>query len=201
MVKVPDKLKPGANESLAMIAHAKGVQIYECRAKKDQAGRLRMGIRGSRSRSFRRGRKQDRPTLCRPALGIDRWQQAHGYGEGTCRRASADSVPWLLLTTKSVRSEGSFSKVTSVQRVSTVGGVAPKVGCSQAAAGTHASTTRRTITSSSPSKRASCSDSRETGAACGPHRPPQGKQRSRRPLQPLLSNLHVLRGCSVQAAE
>jgi len=37
-VEVPDKLKPGANESLAMIVPAKGVQIYECRARKDQAG-------------------------------------------------------------------------------------------------------------------------------------------------------------------
>ncbi len=36
-VNVPDKLKPRANESLAMIIPAKGVQIYECRAKKDQA--------------------------------------------------------------------------------------------------------------------------------------------------------------------
>src|SRR6266566_1712888 len=38
MVRVPDKLKPGANESLAMIVPAKGVQIYECRARKDQVG-------------------------------------------------------------------------------------------------------------------------------------------------------------------
>src|SRR5262245_33693229 len=37
-VKVPDKLKPGANESVAMIVPARGVQIYECRAKKDQVG-------------------------------------------------------------------------------------------------------------------------------------------------------------------
>jgi len=29
MVKVPDNLQPGANESLAMIVSAKGVQIYE----------------------------------------------------------------------------------------------------------------------------------------------------------------------------
>src|SRR4029450_9359253 len=36
-VNVPDKLKPGANESLELIVSAKGVQIYECRAKKDQA--------------------------------------------------------------------------------------------------------------------------------------------------------------------
>ena len=32
---VPDKLKPDAGESLAMIVAAKGVQIYECRAGKD----------------------------------------------------------------------------------------------------------------------------------------------------------------------
>ena len=36
-VTVPDKLKPGANESLALIAPAKGVQIYERRARADRA--------------------------------------------------------------------------------------------------------------------------------------------------------------------
>ena len=37
-IAVPEKLRPGPNESLAMIVPAKGVQIYECRARKDQAG-------------------------------------------------------------------------------------------------------------------------------------------------------------------
>ena len=37
-VNVPDKLKPGVNESLALVVPAKGVQIYECRARTDQAG-------------------------------------------------------------------------------------------------------------------------------------------------------------------
>jgi len=49
-----------------------------------------------------------------------------------------DAIPWLLLAAKSVGSEGSFSKVTSVQRVNTVGGGAPKAGCSQAVVGTPA---------------------------------------------------------------
>src|SRR5712692_4671986 len=48
----------------------------------------------------------------------------------------ADAIPWLLLAVKSVGPAGSFSKVTSIQRVNTVGGAAPKAGCSQAAAGT-----------------------------------------------------------------
>lgn len=51
-------------------------------------------------------------------------------------RDCLDAIPWLLLAAKPAGAEGSFSKVTSVQRVSTVGGVAPKGGCSQAAAGT-----------------------------------------------------------------
>src|SRR5882757_627027 len=37
-VQVPDKLSPGADESLAMIVSAKGVQIYECRASKGVRG-------------------------------------------------------------------------------------------------------------------------------------------------------------------
>jgi len=48
---------------------------------------------------------------------------------------AADAMPWLLLTAKPVGSQGSFSNVASIQRVNTVGGAAPKAGCSQAEAG------------------------------------------------------------------
>ena len=136
--KVPEKLKAGANESLAMIVPAKGVQIYECRAKKEQAKGLRMGIRGSRSRSLRRARKQDWPPLCRPPLGGHGWQQHRGYCEGAGRRADGRRHSRLLLSAKSVGPEGAFSKVTSIQRVNTAGGGAPKTGCSEAAVGTPA---------------------------------------------------------------
>ena len=51
---------------------------------------------------------------------------------------TADAIPWLLLSAKSVGPEGSFSKVSSIQRVNTAGGVAPKTGCSQATAATPA---------------------------------------------------------------
>ena len=51
-VNVPDKLKPPANESLAMIVPAKGVQIYECRAKKDQAASYDWAFVAPRGRSL-----------------------------------------------------------------------------------------------------------------------------------------------------
>jgi Protein of unknown function (DUF3455) len=50
----------------------------------------------------------------------------------------ANAIPWLLLTASSVGAAGSFSTVTSIQRVNTVGGVAPKSGCSETTAGARA---------------------------------------------------------------
>jgi len=79
MVRVPDKLKPGASESLAMIVPAKGVQIYECRARKDRVGEYEWAFVAPEADLFdARGNR----------VGIDRWQQDLGYGEGACRCAS-----------------------------------------------------------------------------------------------------------------
>ena len=137
-VNVPDTLKPGANESLAMIVPAKGVQIYECRARKDQVGGYEWAFVAPEADLFdvrgnRIGRHYAGP----------HWESTDGSKIlGTVKERDdapvADAIPWLLLAATSVGSEGSFSKVTSIQRVSTVGGVAPKAACSQAAAGTPA---------------------------------------------------------------
>ena len=140
MVKVPDKLKPGASESLAMIVAAKGVQIYECRARKDQVGGYEWAFVAPEADLFdARGNR-----IGRHYAG-PHWESTDGSKiSGTVKERAdapvADAIPWLLLAAKSVGPDGSFSKVTSIQRVNTVGGVAPKVGCSQAAVGTPART-------------------------------------------------------------
>jgi hypothetical protein len=45
------------------------------------------------------------------------------------------SIPWLLLETHSTGKVGVFAKVTSIQRVATVGGIAPSSGCGTATIG------------------------------------------------------------------
>ncbi len=138
MVKMPDKLKPGSSESLAMIVPAKGVQIYECRARKDQVGEYEWAFVAPEADLFdARGNR-----IGRHYAG-PHWESTDGSKIlGTVKERAdapvADAIPWLLLAAKSVGSEGSFSKVTSIQRVNTVGGVAPKAGCSRTAAGTPA---------------------------------------------------------------
>ena len=136
--QVPDKLKPAANESLTMIVPARGVQIYECRARTDQAGAYDWAFVAPEAdlfdtRGARIGRHYAGP----------HWESTDGSKiVGTVKeRADApvgDAIPWLLLAARSVGPEGAFSRVTSIQRVNTVGGVAPATGCSQAAAGTPA---------------------------------------------------------------
>jgi hypothetical protein len=135
-VAVPDKLKPGANESLAMVVPAKGVQIYECRASKE--GNFEWAFVAPEAELFdARGNK-----IGRHYAG-PHWEAADGSKilASLKERADApqvDAIPWLLLNAKSVGPAGSFSKVTSIQRVNTVGGIAPKSGCSKAAVGTPA---------------------------------------------------------------
>ncbi len=138
VVKVPDKLQPGVNESLAMIVPAKGGQIYECRAREDQAGGYEWAFVAPEAdlldpRGNRIGRHYAGPY----------WEAADGSKilgmlKERADAPAADAIPSLRLAAKSVAPAGSFSKVTGVQRVNTVGGIAPKTGCSQAPVGTPA---------------------------------------------------------------
>ena len=134
-VNVPEKLTPGAEQSLAMIVSARGVQIYECRARKDQAGEYEWAFVAPEADLFdARGNRTGRH------YAGPHWEGSDGSRiVGSLRERAeapvADAIPWLLLGAKSVGADGAFGKVTSVQRVNTAGGTAPKAGCSLATAG------------------------------------------------------------------
>jgi hypothetical protein len=138
LAEVPDKLNPAANESLAMIAAAKGVQIYECRVKNNAAAGHEWAFVAPEAELFdARGKP-----IGRHGAG-PYWQATDGSRiVGTLKQRTdapvAGAVPWLLLATKSNGPNGAFSKVTSVQRVNTVGGVAPAADCTRESAGTMA---------------------------------------------------------------
>jgi hypothetical protein len=123
-VTVPDNLKPGGSEKLARVVPAKGVQIYECRDGK-------WAFVAPEAELFDAAGKKIGRHYAGP-----HWEAADGSKIVAAVKERADapaggSIPWLLLSAKSVGGEGSFSKVTSIQRVATVGGVAPAGQCSQ----------------------------------------------------------------------
>lgn len=138
LVAVPEKLRPAANESLAMIVPAKGVQIYECRAGKSAGTGYEWAFVAPEAELFDAHGK----LIGRHGAG-PHWQSSDGSRiVGTLKQRAdapmAGAVPWLLLATKSNGPEGRFSKVTSIQRVNTVGGVAPAAECTRESAGTTA---------------------------------------------------------------
>ena len=137
-VNVPDKLKPRDNKSIAMIVPAKGVQIYECQAKKDQAGAYEWAFVAPEADLFDESGKKIGRHYAGPYWESTDGSKIAGTVKESADAPQADAIPWLLLATKSVGSQGSFSQITSIQRVNTFGGAAPKTGCSQSTVGTTA---------------------------------------------------------------
>ena len=136
--KVPASLAPAAGESLAMVVRAEGVQIYECRARKDAPGTYEWAFVGPQAQLLdARGN-----TVGHHGIG-PYWQANDGSRVvGTVKAKSdapvAGAIPWLLLDTAAAGPEGRFSRVRSIQRVNTIGGVAPAYGCTGASVGTTA---------------------------------------------------------------
>ena len=135
---VAQKLKVGAEESLAMIVPAKGVQIYECRASQGQGGNYEWAFVGPEADLFDTSGMKIGRHYAGPS-----WEAIDGskiVGSVIQSAAAPDegAIAWLLLGAKSVGPAGQFSKVSSVRRVHTIGGVAPSDGCSAAAMGARA---------------------------------------------------------------
>jgi len=132
---VPDNLKP-ANESVAMIVAAKGVQIYECRQSKNQADAYEWALVAPEADLFDASGKKFGKHYAGPHWEAPDGSRIVGTAKERADAPQADAIPWVLLTAKSDGGQGILSKITSVQRVNTAGGVAPQAGCSESTIGT-----------------------------------------------------------------
>lgn len=122
-------LTPAADQELELVLHAVGTQNYVCNAA--GTGWTFLGPRANLLDD--RGRVVG--THYASAAGPTRpaWQYRDGSTVVMKREAgvsvSPTSIPWLLLTAVSHEGAGRFSEVTSIQRLSTRGGVAPAAPC------------------------------------------------------------------------
>ncbi|HEX6829857.1 MAG TPA: DUF3455 domain-containing protein [Burkholderiales bacterium] len=127
--EVPANLRPPASQVLFLEALASGVQIYECASKPDQPSSYEWAFRAPEaSLTDPTGRH-----LGKHFAGPT-WESTDGssvVGEVKARDPGPNpsAIPWLLLGAKSTAGAGVLSKTTSVQRVTTVGGVAPADPC------------------------------------------------------------------------
>jgi hypothetical protein len=120
---IPDTLSPGPGEKLSMVVPAKGFEwafvapdadLFDARG--HQIGRHGAG----------------------PYWEANDGSRVVGTLKARADAPAAGSIPWLLLSTKGTGQAGSFSKVSSIQRVDTSGGVAPASPCTPELAGRQA---------------------------------------------------------------
>jgi hypothetical protein len=115
---VPDAIaEPG--ETIVLIVHAEGAQVYECKAGAD--GKLAWAFREPIATLLADGR-----TVGRHYAGPN-WEYSDGsalVGKATASvpGTTANDIPWLRLEVISRRGSGLLTGATTVQRINTLGG-------------------------------------------------------------------------------
>jgi len=132
---VPEALRPGAGEAPLVTLTARGVQIYECRAKKDDAQAAEWAFVAPEAELVDRDGRPAGKHYAGPRWEAPDGSKIVGSVKARADAPAAGAIPWLLLSTKSDGPDGAFAKVTSVQRLRTAGGVAPASGCTPATLG------------------------------------------------------------------
>lgn len=121
--EIPASLQPPAGQTLILKTHAAGWQIYTCGA--DSDGKPAWTLKAPEADLYDASGKLVGHHKAGPS-----WVHRDGSvvtGKAAAHVDSPDpkSIPWLLLSATGHTGEGSFAKVSSIQRVHTEGGLAP----------------------------------------------------------------------------
>ena len=128
---VPANLVPPPGNTLTSVFKAKGVQVYGCTDTKwtliepaaSLTGITLNPVKVASALHFRG------PSWQSPEDG----SLVEGTGPVSAPSVTPNSIPQLLVTAKASRGPGVFGDVTFIQRLSTVGGVAPSTACTTGA--------------------------------------------------------------------
>ena len=138
VVDVPDNLAPPGSSVLLFELSASGVQIYACEADPNDATSYVWTFKAPEAVLM-----NSRGEVVGTHFAGPTWQGTDGSTvvAAVLDRADAQeagAIPWLLLEAEDHMGSGAFSTVTYIQRLDTVGGVAPAEGCDEAHEGEEA---------------------------------------------------------------
>jgi hypothetical protein len=130
--QVPKELQPPANEQLVMQVHAKGDQIYTCKA---DGAQFAWALKAPEAQLFDKSGNPFGKHFAGPSWEANDGGRVTGKAVANAPSPDADSIPWLLVTVVGRSGEGLLARVTSIQRINTKNGKAPASGCDAAHAG------------------------------------------------------------------
>jgi hypothetical protein len=137
-VVIPGNLSAPPTDSLVRTLWADGVQIYECRANSAGTGFPEWVFVAPEAKLV-----DSNGVLVGHHYAGPTWEAGDGSKVVGVVKAKVDApapgaIAWLLLATHSTGKPGLFAKVTTIQRVATVGGAMPTTGCGTATVGQQA---------------------------------------------------------------
>jgi len=129
---VPDSLKAPVGEEVVLVGHATGVQIYVCQAGADQ--KFAWVFKAPEAELTDSTGKKIIHHFAGPTWKHVDGSEVVGKVAAKADAPSPQAIPWLLLTATSHTGEGILSRVTSIQRIHTEGGLAPNANTCDASA-------------------------------------------------------------------
>jgi hypothetical protein len=127
--QVPKELQPPASERFLLQLHAKGDQIYICKA---DGAQFAWTLKAPEAQLFDKDGKPFGKHFAGPSWEANDSSRVTGKAVANAPSPDADSIPWLLVTVASRSGDGILMPATSIQRVNTKGGKAPASGCDAA---------------------------------------------------------------------
>jgi hypothetical protein len=124
--QVPQTLQPPASEQLLLQVHAKGDQVYTCKADGAQFSWM---LKEPDAQLFDKEGKPFGKHFAGPSWEATDGSRITGKAAANAPSPDADSIPWLLVKVVSHSGAGVLVPVTSLQRINTKGGKAPASGC------------------------------------------------------------------------
>ena len=132
---VPAQLRPAAGEVLFLEAQGEGVQIYDCSLQAAQPATYAWTFRAPEAQLKDSSGHVLGRHFTGPTWELDDGGSVVGELKARAPSPSPSAIPWLLLTARATAGSGKLTATMSIQRLQTVGGIAPSVGCNAANAG------------------------------------------------------------------
>jgi Protein of unknown function (DUF3455) len=130
--EVPQQLQPPANEQLFLRVHAKGHQVYVC---KEDVAQYVWTLKAPDAQLFDKDGKPFGKHFAGPSWEANDGSRVTGQAVTNAPSPDPDSIPSLLVHVVSHEGSGVLSRATTIQRLNTNGGKAPRSGCDVAHAG------------------------------------------------------------------
>jgi hypothetical protein len=130
--EVSENLQAPAGEEVILAAHANGVQIYACQLGADQ--KLTWVLKAPEAELTDSAGKKIVRHFAGPTWKHVDGSEVTGKVVAKHDAPKPDAIPWLLLAAASHTGDGIFSRVTSIQRIHTEGGLPPSASTCDAAA-------------------------------------------------------------------